>query len=155
MWDQTQAYDIFQTPLSSGYPLPLSSYVQLYSLAETPQLPPLPPHLGSYTRALLVSQDRRHLFVTPGVRSSGNNSLCILASSSTIWRSFEHFYLLFSIQILTSARRRTESWRLTVISSTRFMEVVVVLAVNMTSLGMCSEYSGTNLNSRLSVRLQD
>ncbi len=24
-----------------------------------------PPHLGSYTRALLVSQDRRHLFVTP------------------------------------------------------------------------------------------
>jgi hypothetical protein len=35
------------------------------------------------------------------------------------------------------------------------MEVVVVLAVNMTSLGMCSEYSGTNLNSRLSVRLQE
>jgi hypothetical protein len=27
--------------------------------------PPIPPHLGSYTRALLVSQDRRHLFVTP------------------------------------------------------------------------------------------
>jgi hypothetical protein len=27
--------------------------------------PPLPPHLGSYTRALLVSLDRRHLFVTP------------------------------------------------------------------------------------------
>ncbi len=26
---------------------------------------PLPPHLGSYTRALLVSQDRRHLFVPP------------------------------------------------------------------------------------------
>ncbi len=24
-----------------------------------------PPHLGSYTRALLVSQDRRHFFVTP------------------------------------------------------------------------------------------
>jgi hypothetical protein len=33
-------------------------------VAETPQFPP-PPHLGSYTRALLVSQDRRHLFVTP------------------------------------------------------------------------------------------
>ncbi len=30
-----------------------------------PAIPPLPPHLGSYTRALLVSQDRRHLFVTP------------------------------------------------------------------------------------------
>jgi hypothetical protein len=39
--------------------------VQLYSLSETLQLPPFPPHLGSYTRALLVSQDRRHLFVTP------------------------------------------------------------------------------------------
>jgi hypothetical protein len=39
-------------------------YVQLYSLAETPQLPPSPP-LGSYTRALLVSQKRQHLFVTP------------------------------------------------------------------------------------------
>jgi hypothetical protein len=31
-----------------------------------PRNPPPPhPHLGSYTRALLVSQDRRHLFVTP------------------------------------------------------------------------------------------
>ncbi len=29
-----------------------------------PETPP-PPHLGSYTRALLVKQDRRHLFVTP------------------------------------------------------------------------------------------
>jgi hypothetical protein len=36
---------------------------QLYSLVETPQLPPTP-HLGSYKRAILVSQDR-HLFVTP------------------------------------------------------------------------------------------
>ncbi len=26
MGDQTQAYDIFQTPLSSGYPLPLNIY---------------------------------------------------------------------------------------------------------------------------------
>jgi hypothetical protein len=42
----------------------LGSCVKLYSLAETPQLPP-PPHLGSNTRALLVSQDRRHLFITP------------------------------------------------------------------------------------------
>ncbi len=30
-----------------------------------PPPPPHPPHLGSFTRALLVSQDRRHLFVTP------------------------------------------------------------------------------------------
>ncbi len=35
------------------------------TLAETPR-PPIPPHLGSYGRALLVSQDRRHLFLTPG-----------------------------------------------------------------------------------------
>jgi hypothetical protein len=36
-------------------------------VAETPQPPPppIPPHLGSYMRALLVSQDRRHLFGTP------------------------------------------------------------------------------------------
>jgi hypothetical protein len=29
-----------------------------------PATPPPPPHLGSYTRAILVSQDRRHFFVT-------------------------------------------------------------------------------------------
>ncbi len=34
-------------------------------MAEITQLLPSPPHLGSYTRTLLVSQDRRHLFVTP------------------------------------------------------------------------------------------
>ncbi len=46
--------------------------IQLYSLSETPQPPPpspLPPHFGSdfgsYARALLASQDRQHLFVTP------------------------------------------------------------------------------------------
>ncbi len=36
----------------------------LYTLAETPHPPPTPPPpriLGSYTRALLVGQDRRHL----------------------------------------------------------------------------------------------
>ncbi len=32
--------------------------------SRTPPLP-FPSHLGSYTRALLVSQDRRHVFVTP------------------------------------------------------------------------------------------
>ena len=45
----------------------LGSCVQLSSLAETSQPPSLPPDLGSYTRALLVSQDRRHLCVTPWV----------------------------------------------------------------------------------------
>ncbi len=29
-----------------------------------PATSPIPPHLGSHTRALLVSQDRRHLFAT-------------------------------------------------------------------------------------------
>jgi hypothetical protein len=32
--------------------------------------PPSPPHLGSYTRALLVSQDRRHIFVIPRIKQS-------------------------------------------------------------------------------------
>ncbi len=31
--------------------------------------PPLSTHLGSYKRALLVSKDRRHLFVTPGMNA--------------------------------------------------------------------------------------
>ncbi len=37
MGDQTQAYDIFQTPLSSGYPLPLSHYILVTAVdpAET------------------------------------------------------------------------------------------------------------------------
>ncbi len=33
-----------------------------------------PPHLGSYTRALLVSQDRRHLCETPTYNSSLTDS---------------------------------------------------------------------------------
>jgi hypothetical protein len=41
-------------------------YTAIYSFAETPQLGPPPPAFGQkYTRAILVSQDRRHLFVTP------------------------------------------------------------------------------------------
>jgi hypothetical protein len=43
---------------------------QLYSLAKSPQPQPLPPHLGSYTRAPLVSQDRRHLYAIPRVLRS-------------------------------------------------------------------------------------
>jgi hypothetical protein len=34
--------------------------------------PPPPQHLGSYTRALLVRQDRRHIFVTPWPSLSGD-----------------------------------------------------------------------------------
>ncbi len=45
---------------------------QLYSLARPHNLLvfPLPPHLGSYTRTLLVNQDRRHLSVTPWCEES-------------------------------------------------------------------------------------
>jgi hypothetical protein len=41
----------------------LGSYVQLLSLAETPQLSPSLRILGYYTRALLVSQDRRPYYL--------------------------------------------------------------------------------------------
>jgi hypothetical protein len=45
-------------------------FAKLYSLADTPQAAARNPHLPAfglilYTRALLVSQDRLHLFVTP------------------------------------------------------------------------------------------
>jgi hypothetical protein len=56
----------------------LAPCVQLYSLAETPQPtppPPIPQHLGFSTRALLVSQDRRHLFVTPWLYTFSSRKL--------------------------------------------------------------------------------
>jgi hypothetical protein len=37
----------------------------LWLRPRNPPAPPPPQHLGSYTSAILVSQDRRHLFVTP------------------------------------------------------------------------------------------
>ncbi len=52
---------------------------QLYSLAETCN----PPYLGSYTRAPLVSQDRRHLFVTPWWRRFALTSLSLIFLRST------------------------------------------------------------------------
>jgi hypothetical protein len=43
----------------------LGSCVQLYSLAETPQLPPTP-RIWAHLRGLYWSaKERRHLFVTP------------------------------------------------------------------------------------------
>jgi hypothetical protein len=39
--------------------------VYSYTYWLRPRNSPLPPHLGSYTRALLVSQERRHLFSNP------------------------------------------------------------------------------------------
>jgi hypothetical protein len=43
---------------------------------RNPNPPPLPllPHFGSYKRALLVSQDRRHLFVTPCLILTGGSA---------------------------------------------------------------------------------
>ncbi len=56
--------------------------------------PPLPPHWGSNTRALLVSQDRRHLFVTPWLGQSpkiltekGKWSVCNIAKFVAIFSS--------------------------------------------------------------------
>ncbi len=57
----------------------------VYSCTQTRPPPPPPPHLGSYTRALLVSQNRRHLFVTPCVSTS-------LAHSSIISKEFCMFF---------------------------------------------------------------
>ncbi len=51
-----------EVDLQSLFGLHVTWCTQLYSLAETPQLPP---YLDSDTRALLISKHRRHLFVTP------------------------------------------------------------------------------------------
>jgi hypothetical protein len=78
------------------------SCVQPYSLAETPQLPPpLPPHLGSYTRAPLVSQDRRNLFVTPLPLPSTYHvpvfsSITLVSIAHSLSLLF-HSFLLFSV----------------------------------------------------------
>jgi hypothetical protein len=58
-------------------------YVQLYSLDETPQLSPPPRNLGSYTRALLVSQDRRHLFETPWKKTHAHKPWLELAPATS------------------------------------------------------------------------
>jgi hypothetical protein len=42
--------------------------------------PHISPHLGSYMRALLVSQDRRHLFVTPALGVAVGGSCLLLIS---------------------------------------------------------------------------
>ncbi len=55
----------------------LAPCAQLYLAAGTP-------HLGSYTRALLVSQERRHLFVTPWWRDYSRASLTIPKKKSCI-----------------------------------------------------------------------
>ncbi len=52
-----------EVDLQSLFGLHVTWCAQLYSLAEAPQPPP--PHWDFYARALLVSQDRRHLVVAP------------------------------------------------------------------------------------------
>jgi hypothetical protein len=66
-----------ETFLKTNQDFDWSPCAQMCGLAETPQPPPLPPHLGSYTRSLLVSQDRRHLFVTPCLGSVSWSLLAI------------------------------------------------------------------------------
>ncbi len=57
--------------------------------------PPPPPHLGSYTRALFVSQERRHLSVTPWQGASVYTYCKIIAvekqRSSKSWLVFISF----------------------------------------------------------------
>ncbi len=54
-----------EVDLQSLFGLHGSWCAQLYSFAETPQLPPSPCIWTRITRALLVRKDRRHIFVTP------------------------------------------------------------------------------------------
>jgi hypothetical protein len=54
-----------EVDLHSLFGLHVTGCEHLYSLAETPQLPPSPRIGTRITRALLVSKDRRYLFVTP------------------------------------------------------------------------------------------
>jgi hypothetical protein len=53
----TSSSSLHDANLRLNKELDLLCTVQLYSLAETPRLPSLPRNLGSYTKALLVSQD--------------------------------------------------------------------------------------------------
>jgi hypothetical protein len=71
----------------------MCSGAQLYSLAKTPQPSP-PPHLGSFTRALLVAQDRWHLFVTP-MPSFRFNTYSFLATH--FWE-YTHFVKLLETE---------------------------------------------------------
>jgi hypothetical protein len=58
-----------------------------------PQPPPPPPQLSSYARALLVSQDRRHLFVTPWFSRIGD----FLNVSLSGWLSLPRNWICFSL----------------------------------------------------------
>jgi hypothetical protein len=68
-----------------GRPAPISPlYSCTHWLRPCNSLPPLPRHFVSYTMTILVSQDRRHLFVTPCL-----HPLSVIAPSTVSCRGFE------------------------------------------------------------------
>jgi hypothetical protein len=73
-----------EVDLQSLFGLHVTLCAQLFSLAETPLLPPSPRIWTRITRARLVSKDKRHIFVTPCCK--GNKEQCLqllLAISGT------------------------------------------------------------------------
>ncbi len=76
--------------------------------AETPHPHPHPPHLGAYTRALLVSQNRRHLFVTPWLIPNLPVFNCLLTSYFLLNRKIHVFipylfYFLYNVHYSNTA----------------------------------------------------
>jgi hypothetical protein len=75
----------------------LGSMCTVFSLAETPQLPPPhpPAHLSPYSRAMLVSHERRHLFVP----HAGEGGVTPLPLTSTLsWQSKRQWVLFLEGQ---------------------------------------------------------
>jgi hypothetical protein len=58
-------WSIFWKTRGIGLPSYSNNLSTAVLIGWDPATTPLPPRLGSYTRALLVSQDWRHLYVTP------------------------------------------------------------------------------------------
>ena len=95
-WYRTHRLNM-ELDLQSLFGLHVTWCAQLYSLAETPQPHPIPPHWDSYARALSVSKDR-HLFVTPCFHSSALLKLVKFFDRNIfyMWNKF------FKIQCFTS-----------------------------------------------------
>ncbi len=87
--------------------------LHVYSLAETPQFLPSSRIWTRITRALLVSKDRRHLFVTPccprikgqAIISQHNTYIYCLGQFSSIRFCLEKaFFILAALSILISSK---------------------------------------------------